>query len=263
MSQSKVIRDKAELYDLEYDEDFYGDLDYLHKYASKCSRSILELGAGTGRIGFFLLRNGFDVTMVDSDEHMIEVARSKLEHLGVTHNKAHIVHGSMVEYRNPGAFDLILVVGNTFTSLLTQAEQLNVLNNIKTSLADKGTAIIHIYTPDHNSELLSDFGFTHRFKDPKGDLTYDRYVKVNVDRNGEYLEYDFFYKVYDGTTMVDEFCNSVTTRIVRHEDMEHLIASVGMNIVTVSDDFKDMAAEEDTPSRVYVINKSQRDMESQ
>lgn len=53
-------------------------LKYIHEYAKKVSaKSILEIGAGTGRYSIALANEGFNVTAVELTEHNISVLKQK------------------------------------------------------------------------------------------------------------------------------------------------------------------------------------------
>lgn len=74
--------DFADLYDHQYD--LYRD--DLHFYAQLCERvggSVLEIGAGTGRVTAYLARRGVDVTGLEPSAKMLEKARQRAEREGL------------------------------------------------------------------------------------------------------------------------------------------------------------------------------------
>ncbi len=53
---------------------------YIHDYAKAINaKSILEVGAGTGRYSIPLAKEGFDVTAVELVEHNLDILRQKLD----------------------------------------------------------------------------------------------------------------------------------------------------------------------------------------
>lgn len=73
----------AEYYNLIYnDKNYKAEADYIDrlikKYAGN-SKSILDLGCGTGRHDFLLAESGYDVTGVDFSEKMLEIANRQSE----------------------------------------------------------------------------------------------------------------------------------------------------------------------------------------
>jgi len=257
-----IIKDRAALYDLEYPPNFYGDLDYICRFAHKTCENdgrILDLGAGTGRVGIHLLKNGFkNVTMVDNDSSMIDVIKRKLiNHLGVNKdNGIEIINDSMEMPIESKRFNLVIITGNTFTSLLNKAEQLRVFENIKNCLADKGLAIIHIYTPCVGRDSFDYYGFTYKFRIPNSSYIYHRYVRNEFSPDNQYVIFNFMYKIYDADMYIGEFSNSVTTRIVSHSEMKWLVETCHLKIIAINKGFSDLHTQKNDGSCVYVIGKT-------
>src|SRR5436190_5605818 len=65
----------ADLYDLEYDHDY--DLPFWLALAEREGGSVVEWGAGTGRLSVPLAVAGVDVTAVEVSENMLEKGREK------------------------------------------------------------------------------------------------------------------------------------------------------------------------------------------
>src|ERR671933_316682 len=65
----------ADLYDLEYTHDY--DLPFWFALAERAGGSVVEWGAGTGRLAIPLAAAGHDVAAVEVSEAMVERGRKK------------------------------------------------------------------------------------------------------------------------------------------------------------------------------------------
>lgn len=76
-----VFQAYSQYYDLLYrDKDYAGEVDYLRRLVERerpGSRSLLDLGCGTGRHDFLLSELGYQVTGVDMSAEMLKVANAE------------------------------------------------------------------------------------------------------------------------------------------------------------------------------------------
>ncbi len=72
---------------------------------------ILEVGTGTGAIGALLAKYGFDVTVVDNDPEMIEIARNSLELFGKSEQAFLIDINNIVEKFGKNSFECVISHG--------------------------------------------------------------------------------------------------------------------------------------------------------
>jgi ubiquinone/menaquinone biosynthesis C-methylase UbiE len=118
------------------------------------TRSLLDLGCGTGAIAIALARHlhGTDrqpkarVAGVDRSPEMLRIARERAEHL----------EWALGDIRRPpvnGPFDLIISSYNVLQSLLTDADLEQALRAARRLLAADGTVAFDIYQP--NERYLS------------------------------------------------------------------------------------------------------------
>jgi SAM-dependent methyltransferase len=90
----------------------HGEADFVQEVCGRAFEAlepegvaVLDGGCGTGRVGIELARRGFDVTGVDVDVGMLEVARQKAPNL-------RWVVGDLAEVRFERLFDLVVLAGN-------------------------------------------------------------------------------------------------------------------------------------------------------
>ncbi|MFM2280827.1 MAG: hypothetical protein RLZZ444_3058 [Pseudomonadota bacterium] len=133
----------ASFYDLENGDAAEGgraDFDYCRQMAEKAA-SVLDLGCGTGELAASI-SPGRRVVGVDPAAAMLEVARGRL-------------NGDRVTWVNSGAaeldlgelFDLIVMTGHAFQTLLTDQDVLDALSAIRRHLAPEGQFIFDSRNP--------------------------------------------------------------------------------------------------------------------
>ncbi len=94
---------------------------------------VLELAIGTGRVALPLVGAGLAVSGVDSSRATVDVLRRK-----PGSDAIEVVIGDMTTTRVPGEFDLVHLVFNGITNLLTQAEQVECFRNAARHLRPAG-----------------------------------------------------------------------------------------------------------------------------
>ncbi|HTS56326.1 MAG TPA: class I SAM-dependent methyltransferase [Terriglobales bacterium] len=130
----------AEIYDLinrrGQDTDFYLALAGLHP------GSVLDLGCGTGTLCCAFAERGHRVTGVDPAAAMLAVARRK-PHA----EQVEWVESSAQSYKVARRFDLVVMTGHAFQTLLTDADVLAVLETMRDHLKDLGRAAFEARNP--------------------------------------------------------------------------------------------------------------------
>lgn len=104
--------------------------------------SVLDLGCGTGTLCCALARRGHQVTGIDPAAAMLVVARSK-PHA----EKVEWVESSAQSYEARRRFDLIVMTGHAFQTLLTDADALAVLKTMRRHLKERGRVAFETRNP--------------------------------------------------------------------------------------------------------------------
>jgi SAM-dependent methyltransferase len=127
----------------------------------------LEFAIGTGRVALPLRDRGLSVSGIDSSTAMVDVLHGKAGDVDV-------VIGDMARDRVPGEFDLVYLVYNTITNLLTQAEQVSCFRNAARHLLPGGHFVIEVFVPDLQRLPLGAIAQPFRIEDDRvGFDTYD------------------------------------------------------------------------------------------
>ena len=88
VNKMSIFQSYAHYYDVLYSEkDYAAECDFLEsilgKYSDKATKTILDLGCGTGDHALTLGARGYEITGVDMSSEMLEIGRRKAEKKGV------------------------------------------------------------------------------------------------------------------------------------------------------------------------------------
>lgn len=116
-------------------------VDFLVGHAS--DGAALEFGIGTGRIAIPLSRRGVHVHGIELSQAMITQLRSQSgdARIGVT-------LGDFATTNVNGTFDLVYLLRNTITNLISQDEQVEGFANAARHLRPGGTFVVENYVPE-------------------------------------------------------------------------------------------------------------------
>ncbi|MEV7477496.1 MULTISPECIES: class I SAM-dependent methyltransferase [Streptomyces] len=103
----------------------------------------LEFAIGTGRVAVPLAERGVPVSGIELSQPMLDQLRTKADEAAVP-----VVVGDMATVRVPGEFQLVYLVYNTLSNLLTQAEQVACFRNAARHLAPGGRFVVELWVPE-------------------------------------------------------------------------------------------------------------------
>lgn len=132
----------ADLYDLSV-PDWPGEIDFYLSHAHRAG-SVLEVACGTGRVALRLAAAGIPVSGVDLSPELLAVARAK-----TTGENPRWLEGDMRTFRAGEQYNLVIIPGHSFQFMLTPADQLTCLLNIRSHLLPGGRLIIHLDHQDY------------------------------------------------------------------------------------------------------------------
>lgn len=140
----------AKFYDFVYENDFgpmyQGLTDQTMEIISQVlspSASIIDFGAGTGRLSIPLASRGYHVTAVEPCGEMIGVLETKAAGAGVLDNISRIKQ-SMQDYSSQGQFDLAICVFSTISYVTGEQNLKSALTNIAECIKPGGHILIEI-----------------------------------------------------------------------------------------------------------------------
>lgn len=103
----------------------------------------LEFAIGTGRVAVPLAERGVPVSGIELSQPMIDQLRTKVDEAAVP-----VVVGDMAAARVAGEFQLVYLVYNTISNLLTQAEQVACFRNAARHLVPGGRFVVELWVPE-------------------------------------------------------------------------------------------------------------------
>ncbi len=103
----------------------------------------LEFAVGTGRVALPLAERGVPVVGIELSAPMIARLRQKADAATLP-----VIEGDMATATAPGGFSLVILVFNTISNLLSQAEQVRCFRNAARHLTPGGRFVIELWVPE-------------------------------------------------------------------------------------------------------------------
>jgi SAM-dependent methyltransferase len=145
---SHALYERPRYYDHAYRAHSH-DIAFYVELARRSRGSVLELGAGTGRITLALLRAGVSVTAVDHSAAMLARARERLARLPAAQRaRAELVKADLRELRLRKRFDLVIAPFNLFMHLYTRDDVERGLHSVRTHLRPDARFAMDVLMPD-------------------------------------------------------------------------------------------------------------------
>lgn len=145
---NKVFDLYAKYYDLLYREkDYYGESLYINNLIERFrpnSKSILDLGCGTGRHDIILSENGFDVTGIEIAEKMLEKARENLRNAGKVLN-LNFIQNDIRNLKLNKSFDIVISLFHVMSYQTSNSDLKKTLSTVKEHLKEDGLLIFDFW----------------------------------------------------------------------------------------------------------------------
>ncbi len=145
----------ARAYDLDLIDD-PGDLELYRALARRTGGPILELGVGTGRLAIPLASEGYEVTGVDADPHMLERAKRAWAADSRRGGALELVEADLRDVSLDGRFGLVILALNTLLLVGDRDAQALGLRTMAAHLRPRGVAVVDIWLPAADDLALYD-----------------------------------------------------------------------------------------------------------
>lgn len=124
---TNIYKNYSKYYDLLYkDKNYKKEAAYISSLISKYSKnskSILELGCGTGIHAIELAQKGYQVDGIDFSKGMLARAKKRIKSLPAKlTSKLHFFHGDMRRFRNKNKYDLVISLFNVINYMTTNKD---------------------------------------------------------------------------------------------------------------------------------------------
>ena len=131
------------------------DLPFYLEYAKDIETSVLEIGAGTGRLTLPMAREGISVVAVDVSSSMLAILKSRMaEEPPEVIEKIKIVEVDVCQLELGAQYDLAMIPYYTFNYLLTDQDQTAALERVRAHLTPHGYVLIDVYIPWSGMEYI-------------------------------------------------------------------------------------------------------------
>ncbi len=241
-------------YDIFYEAAPEGELDFYLNAIQRNGGSVLELGVGTGRIAIPATAMGHDITGVDLNEPMLDLAREKSSRAPLP-GKLKLIRADMtaldLEKRD---YDLIIIPAHTLALVTDEGRQLETLKRCAMHMADDAKLIFNLFNPsddlidDEPGEAFllgviqdEDRGLRHVLT---GTNQFDTANQTNhcmqtietIDANG---------------TVIDREQLLVVFRYLHHHQVMQMLDEAGLRATSVYGDFDGLALAPDSEEMIY------------
>lgn len=139
-------------YDAMYQGSLHGDAEFYVACAQAAGQSVLECGAGTGRITRFFAAAGLGVTAVDISPAMLAAAKVNAVD-DSDKDRITWVQADMRTLDLGRTFDSVIVPARTFMHVITPGDQRAALTALRRHLTPGGHLVLDLFDP--NIELMN------------------------------------------------------------------------------------------------------------
>lgn len=224
--------DLADLYDLEYSHDY--DVPFWLALAEREGGSIVELGAGTGRIAVPLSEAGFDVTAVEVSGSMVARGREKSE-------TVEWVQGDMRSVKLGRRYGLAVCAFNSFLCLLSVEDALVFLRNAREHLEPGGLLGIEVsaFSPEELVDPPGGPRLQHDFTRRLSEMRLDRFSVSRYDAASQLLAMRLFYELYGASGKLrEQRAHDLTIRVTWRDELDLMLRLAGFEVEAVYGGFE-------------------------
>lgn len=207
---------------------------------------MLDLACGTGSLGIFFAKKGFEVIGVDSSVEMLNTARDKAYENGV---ELLLLNQDMTELDLFGTVDCAICTLDSINHLTDENAVQKCFDSVSLFMNKGGIFVFDVNTPYKHREVLANNTFVY-----DTDGVYCIWQnKFNADRCETEISLDFFAPVDGGLYEHSEevFCE----RAYSGESLKKMLESSGFEIISVYDEMTTHKPDEKTQREVYTVRK--------
>lgn len=235
-----------------YDQLIYEDINYdeisekIHDLCNKYSvnfNDYLDLACGTGNVAKRIGKEFKNIFLADISDDMLVEADKKLKEEKI---KAKIVCQDMTELNLNRKFDLITCVLDSTNYILEENDLMKYFEGVKNHLKDDGIFVFDINSYYKLSDVLGNNVFTYNSEDVF-------YVWENIFEDN-IVEMNLTFFVNHGE-LYERFDEVHEERAYKEQEIEGIIAKVGLRICDKFDGYTDDKVNKETERILYILRK--------
>ena len=252
-----------DVYDLTTAESLLGDKEWYTRKAQEYGGSVLELGAGTGRITIPIAQAGVTIVGVDADQGMLAKLRRKLSQQPANVQKrVTIAEADMRRLELGQTFRFAIIPFRAFLHNLTTDDQLACLERVRAHLEPGGRLAFNVFHPSleymaqHTGPLAGVWRWVSTSALPDGGHIL-RSEATRYDTVRRRVQSRIRYEHFDTSgNLVRTFLHHLELAYLYPSDIHQLLERSGFEGVEISGDFTGRPFERDTDELVVEAKRA-------
>jgi ubiquinone/menaquinone biosynthesis C-methylase UbiE len=187
-------------------------------------KTVLDLCCGPGRCSIALAKKGFLVTAVDRTKYLLDKARAKAR---TAHIRVEWIQQDMRDFVRPDSFALVLSMFTSFGYFDDKQQDMDVLENIFTSLQPGGACLIEVLGKERLAKILQPTISTLL---PDGTVMverheiFDDWTRVRNEwilvKKGRAHSFKFHHTIYSGEELRDRMRRAGFVSVTLHGNLD-------------------------------------------
>ena len=207
----KVFSDYAQYYDLlNQQKDYKKEVDYIISLINEFStdsKSILELGCGTGLHAFHLGEKGYSITGVDQSKDMVSLAQERLKALpNSISNLINFNIGDIRNYSINESYDVVLSLFHVISYQVTNNDLSQAFNTVSNHLKSGG---IFIFDCWYGPAVISDKPYKRDKKFEDNEIIINRKAIPHIHPSKNQVDVNFDIKITDKQTRKSKYIKEI------------------------------------------------------
>ena len=245
----------AERYDIFYEAAPEGELEFYLNAIARSGGSVLELGAGTGRIAIPAAVMGHDVVGVDLNRPMLDRAHQKLGDAPVV-GSIELIEAEMCKLDlGKKDFDLVIIPAHTLALITDAKSQLEALKRCVLHMAPDAVCIFNLFYPSDdliNGEPGEKFLLGVIEDDDPG----IRHVLTGINEFDTAAQTNHCTQIIETLDsqgrLIDREELQVEFRYLHHDQVLDMLGNAGLRLIEVFGDFDGSPLDSESEEMIYV-----------
>ncbi|MFW9850688.1 MAG: class I SAM-dependent methyltransferase [Candidatus Thorarchaeota archaeon] len=230
------------------------DLPFYLSYARKTGSPILDIAAGSGRVSFYLAREGFQVIALEKSKAMLQEFRKQIDSEDNSiSNRIQIIEGNMIDFDLRQKFPLI-IIPTSFGHAMANDEQLSLLTCIRNHLQDDGLFVVDLFPAGRQPEYAS---FEGPFVDIGDGRSVSRSGIMKSNPSKRLLTLELTFTIIETKTgkLVEKINLESGVALIYSREFDLLLDQTNLEIIEEFGDFQKSPYTESSGRRIVTIRK--------